>query len=34
MREIALSQTYPRYYARDFERRWQKAIKHAAAADD
>jgi hypothetical protein len=26
MREIALSQTYPRYYARDFERRWQKRL--------
>ena len=26
MREIALSQTYPRYYAHDFERRWQKRL--------
>ena len=26
MREITLSQTYPRYYAHDFERRWQKRL--------
>ena len=26
MREIALSQTHPRYYARDFERRWQTRL--------
>ena len=26
MRETALSQTYPRYYAHDFERRWQKRL--------
>src|SRR5260370_40380065 len=25
-REIALSQTHPRYYARDFERRWQTRL--------
>jgi hypothetical protein len=24
--EITLSQTYPRYYAHDFERRWQKRL--------
>ena len=26
MREITLSQTYPRYYAHDVERRWQKRL--------
>ena len=26
MGEIALSQTHPRYYARDFERRWQTRL--------
>src|SRR4249920_1215110 len=26
MREITLSQTYPRYSAHDFERRWQKRL--------
>ena len=26
MREIALSQTHSRYYARDFERRWQTRL--------
>ena len=26
-REIALSLTNPRYYARDFERRWQRRLK-------
>ena len=26
MREIALSLTYPRYYAHDFERRWQQRL--------
>ena len=26
MREIALSLAHPRYYGRDFERRWQKRL--------
>jgi hypothetical protein len=30
MREIAMSQTYPRYGARDFERRWQTRLNTLA----
>ena len=29
MREISLSQTYPRYSAHDFERRWQKRLSRS-----